>query len=115
MGPAGVHRSKTVVSRKSSVISIGPAVRVSELQGPGFFQVERLRIDQVVIQAQSTAVRARFCVDAHIGEAEPLNGTAVDQMLLHNLRGIFGLYMAVPHGLGIYDDGWPVLALVKAA
>jgi hypothetical protein len=60
-------------------------------------------------------MRTGLSVDASIGQPEPLNRTTVDQVLLHNLRGIFGLYVPVPNRIGIYDDCRPVLALVKAA
>jgi hypothetical protein len=53
-------------------------------------------------------------VNALVGQPEPLYGTAVDQVLLHDLRGVFRPYTAIPHGLGIDDHRGPVLALVQA-
>jgi hypothetical protein len=61
-----------------------------------------------------TAVRAGFGIDALVGQAQAFHGPAAHQMLLHNLRGIRGLHMAVPDGLGINHHRRPVLALVKA-
>jgi hypothetical protein len=60
-------------------------------------------------------VRAALGVDALVGEAQALDGTAADEMLAHDLLGILGLDVAVPDGLGIDDDGGAVLALVEAA
>jgi hypothetical protein len=53
-------------------------------------------------------------VDAGVGDAEALDGAAVDQVLLDDLGCVFGLHTAVPDGLGVDDDGGAVLALVKA-
>jgi len=59
-------------------------------------------------------MRAGPGIDARIGQSQPLHGPPVDQVLLHNLRGIPGRHMAVPHSLGIHDHRGPVLALVQA-
>ena len=59
-------------------------------------------------------MRAGFCVDAFIGQAQPLDRPATDQMLLHNLRGIGRLHVAVPYGFGINNHSRPMFALVKA-
>jgi len=48
-------------------------------------------------------------------EPEPFHRTPVDQVLLHDLRGVFGLDVAVPDRFGIHDDGGPVFALIEAA
>src|SRR5215472_14950768 len=61
------------------------------------------------------AVRAGRRVDALFGEPEPLYRPSVDQVLLHNLRGVFRLDVPVPNGLGINHYGWAVLALVKTS
>jgi hypothetical protein len=60
-------------------------------------------------------MRASFRVDARVSQPEPLHRTTIDQVLLHNLRGIFGLHMPVPNRLGINDHRGPVLTLIKAA
>jgi hypothetical protein len=59
-------------------------------------------------------VRAGFGINALVGKAEAFHGTAIDQVLLHYLRRIFGLHVAVPHRLGIDDDRGAVFALVEA-
>ena len=59
-------------------------------------------------------MRASLGIDACIGQPQPLHRATVDQVLLHNLRGIFRLNMSVPDGLGIHDYRGPVLALVQA-
>jgi len=60
-------------------------------------------------------VGAGFGVDAFLGQPQALDGLAANQMLLHNLRGVGRLHMAVPHRIGIDDDRRPVFALVEAA
>ncbi len=65
--------------------------------------------------ATDRPVRARLGVDALVGQPQPLHRTAVDQMLLHDLRCIFRLHTAVPNGLGIHDHRGSVLALIEAA
>ncbi len=60
-------------------------------------------------------MRASLRIDALICEPEPFHGAAVDQVLLHNLRGVFRLYMSVPDRLGIDNDRRAVLALIEAA
>jgi hypothetical protein len=60
-------------------------------------------------------MRAGLGVDALVGKAQAFHRTTVDQVLLHNLRGIFGFHVPVPNRFGIYNDGWPVLALIEAA
>ena len=56
-----------------------------------------------------------FGVDALIGQTQPFNRSATDQVLLHNLRRILRLDVSVPHSLWIHNDSRPVLALVKAS
>ena len=63
----------------------------------------------------SRPVRARLRIDALIRQAQPLHRTPVNQVLLHNLRGIFGLNMPVPDPFRIYHHGWTVLALIETA
>ena len=59
-------------------------------------------------------MRACFRVDALLGHAQALNGPAANQMLLDDLRGVRRLHMAVPDGLGIDHNRWPMFALVQA-
>lgn len=63
---------------------------------------------------RSAAVRAGFGVEAVLGEAEPFDRTAGDEVLGDDFCGVFGLDVAVPDGLGINDDGRSVLTLVEA-
>jgi hypothetical protein len=63
----------------------------------------------------SGPVGAGFGVDALVCEAEPLDWTAVDEVFLDDLLGILRLYVAIPDGLRVDDDGWAMLALVEAA
>jgi hypothetical protein len=58
---------------------------------------------------------ARFCIDAFIGEPEPLHWTPVDQVLPHNLRCIFGLDMPIPDGFGVHHHRRAMFALVETA
>ena len=60
-------------------------------------------------------VWARLRIDAPVRQAQPLHRTPVNQVLLHNLRGIFGLNMPVPDRFRIYHHGWAVLALIETA
>jgi hypothetical protein len=60
-------------------------------------------------------MRAAGGVDAALGQPQPLDGTSAGQVLADDLLHIFRLNMAVPHGLRINDNGWPVLALVETA
>jgi hypothetical protein len=62
-----------------------------------------------------TAVGAGFGVDAFLRQPQALDGLAANQMLLHNLRGVRRLYMAVPDRIRINDDRGSMFALVKAA
>ena len=60
-------------------------------------------------------MRAGFGVDALIGQAQPLNWLAANQVFFYDLRCIFRLNVPVPDRLWIHHHGWPVLALVKAS
>jgi len=60
-------------------------------------------------------VRAAVGVDAGVGKAEALDGTAVEEVLLDDLFGVVGVCETVPDGLGIDDEYGTVLALVEAA
>jgi hypothetical protein len=59
-------------------------------------------------------MRAGLGVDAGVGDAETLDGAAVDQVLFDDLGCVFGLDAAVPNGFRVDDDGGAVLALVEA-
>lgn len=59
-------------------------------------------------------MRAGFGVEAIFGDAEPLDGTATDEMFGDDLTSIFGLNVAVPYSIGINNHGGTVLALVEA-
>jgi hypothetical protein len=60
-------------------------------------------------------VGAGFGVDALVCEAKAFDGTAVDEVFLDDLLGIFGLDVAIPDGLRVDDDGGAMFALVEAA
>jgi hypothetical protein len=59
-------------------------------------------------------VRTVVGVDAGVGKAEAIDGTAVEEVLVDDLLGIVGVGEAVPDGLGIDDENGAVLALVEA-
>jgi hypothetical protein len=54
-------------------------------------------------------------VEAFVGEAEALDWSAADEVLIDDFGGVFGADVAVPHGLRVDDDGGAMLALVEAA
>ena len=54
-------------------------------------------------------------VDAGVGKAEALDGTAVEEVLLDDLFGVVRIGETVPDGFGIDDHDGAVLALVEAA
>jgi hypothetical protein len=54
-------------------------------------------------------------VDAGVEEAQAIDGTAMEEMLLNDLFGVAGMGETVPDGFGIYDKYGGMLALVKAA
>jgi hypothetical protein len=60
-------------------------------------------------------VGAVFGVDAGVGQAEAVDGTAVEEMLVDDLFGVLGFGETVPDGLGIDDEDGAVLALVEAS
>jgi hypothetical protein len=69
----------------------------------------------LLLRLISFAVRAMLGVDAGFGEAQALDGTAVNEVLLYNLVDVARVNFAVPDGLGVDDDDGTVLALVEAA
>jgi hypothetical protein len=60
-------------------------------------------------------VRAPLSVEAGVGEQQPLDEAAVEEMLADDLRHIFQVDKAVPDSVGIDHDDRPVLTLVEAA
>jgi hypothetical protein len=54
-------------------------------------------------------------VDAGVGKAEAIDGTAVEEVLVDDLLGVAGVGEAVPDGFGIDDEDGTVFALVEAA
>lgn len=59
-------------------------------------------------------MRARFGVDALLGQAKSLDGTAGREMLGDDGFGIFGMDIAVPDRIRVDHNRRPVLALVEA-
>lgn len=60
-------------------------------------------------------VRADGGVEAVVGDAEPLDGTASDEVFTDDLGDVFDLDSAVPYGFRVDNDGWAVLALLEAS
>jgi hypothetical protein len=60
-------------------------------------------------------VRAAISVDAGVGKAEAIDGTAVEQVLADDLLGIMGVGKTVPDGFGVDNEDSAVLALVEAS
>jgi hypothetical protein len=58
---------------------------------------------------------AAFGVEAGVGEHQPLDGTAVEEMLVDDLLYVFYVDEAVPDGVGVDDDDGAVFALVETA
>jgi hypothetical protein len=58
---------------------------------------------------------AALGVEAGVGEYQPLDGTAVEEMLVDDLLHVFDMDEAVPDGVGVDDDDGAVLALVETA
>jgi hypothetical protein len=54
-------------------------------------------------------------VDAGVGQAEAIDGTAVEEVLLDDLLGVAGVGETVPDGFGIDDENGAVLALIEAS
>ena len=54
-------------------------------------------------------------VDAGVGQAKAIDGTAVEEMLLDDLLGVVGVGETVPDGFGIDDEDGSVLALIQAS
>ncbi len=60
-------------------------------------------------------MRARLGIEAGSGKPQPLDRPAMDEMLSNDFIHIFEPDKAVPDGLGIDHDGWPMLTLIEAA
>jgi hypothetical protein len=60
-------------------------------------------------------VRAPLGVEAGVGEQQPLDRAAVEEMLVDDLRHISNVDKAIPDSVGIDHDDGPMLALVEAA
>ncbi len=60
-------------------------------------------------------MRAGFCVQAIVGDAQALNRASADEMLLYYGFSVFRPHVSVPDSLRVDDDGRPVLALIQAA
>ena len=60
-------------------------------------------------------MRADGGVEAVVGDDEALDGTAGDEVLADYFRHVFNGDTAVPDGLGVYDDGGAMFALVEAS
>lgn len=60
-------------------------------------------------------MRAGLGVETFVGQAQALDGTATDEVLIDNFGGVFRADMPVPDGLRVDDDGGPMLALVQTA
>jgi hypothetical protein len=54
-------------------------------------------------------------VEAGVGQADTIDGTAVKEVLVDDLLGVVGVGEAVPDGFGIDDQNGAVLALIEAA
>lgn len=59
-------------------------------------------------------MRAALGIQALIGDPQPLDRPAANQVLLHNRSRIFGLHAAVPDRLRIDHDHRAMLTLVQA-
>ena len=60
-------------------------------------------------------MRAGFGVDALLGKAETLHGTAANEVFFDDDGSVFRLDVAVPHGFRVDDNRGAVFALVEAA
>ena len=54
-------------------------------------------------------------VKAIIGDDKALDGTSGDEVLAHDFGHVFDGDATVPDGLGVYDDGGAVFALVETS
>jgi hypothetical protein len=60
-------------------------------------------------------MRTALRIDALIRQPQPFHRSSVDQVLLHNLRGILGLHVPVPDGLRVNHYRRAVFALIETA
>ena len=56
-----------------------------------------------------------FGVDAGVRQAETIDGTAEEEVLLNDLLSVVGVGETVPDGFGIDDQNGAVFALIQAA
>lgn len=64
---------------------------------------------------ESGPVRANGGVEAVVCDEKALDGTAADEVFADDLGNIFDLDPTVPDGFRVDDDGWAMLALLKAS
>jgi hypothetical protein len=74
-----------------------------------------LRLTGRLFVFQGWLVGALLDVEAGVGEAQALDGTAVEEMLGDDFLDVFDADEAVPDGLGVDNDDRTVFALVEAA
>jgi hypothetical protein len=60
-------------------------------------------------------MRTAFRIDALIRKPQPLYRPAAHKMLLHNLRRVRGLHVAVPDSFRVNNHRRPMLALIQTA
>ena len=60
-------------------------------------------------------MRAGFCIQAGLGQAQPFYRPPANQVLLYNRLRILGLHIPVPNRVRVDHDRGPMLALVEAA
>ena len=60
-------------------------------------------------------MRAGFCVQAFVGDAQAFNRAPADEMLLHNRFRVYRAHVAVPDSLRVAHHRGTVFALVQAA
>ena len=61
------------------------------------------------------AVRTVVGINAGAGQAQAIDWTSVDEVLLDNLLGIPSMGKTIPNGFGIDNENSGVFALIKAA
>lgn len=66
-----------------------------------------------VCQDSSASVWAAFGINARLGQAQALDGSTRHQVLLHDLRSVGRLHVAVPDCLRVDHDDRTVLALIE--
>jgi len=59
-------------------------------------------------------MQATLCIQARIGQQQPLHRPPMHQMLRHNLLHILHMNKPIPDRIGIHHDHWPMLTLIQA-